>query len=218
MPEKSEMALLCGETRLASYYKSDKRWSDRFLPEIKTRIAQHLLIEADEEEDQYRNTDLRILIARDLRIACRIRRPQWVSNANEFTLRTERPKSGNKTELQKVLDGFGDYFFYGISDIREIGLAYWRFCDLNVFRKFWAAHLAHYNGKMPGWLKANKDGSSTFRVFRYESIGNGFVVACSGEPVNSRQASCAACRRGCITESQVNWHRRNLLCMGETIK
>ena len=43
-----------------SNWKNDKRWSDRFLPEIKGIIGTHLITEPPYEEDAERNTDLMV--------------------------------------------------------------------------------------------------------------------------------------------------------------
>ena len=59
---------------------------------------------------------------------------------NEFTIRTVRP-SGAQTELGKIIEGWGDYFFYGFADAQESGLFSWALCDLKVFGLGLAASL-----------------------------------------------------------------------------
>ena len=49
-------------------WKTDKRWSDRFLPEIKGIIGAHLITEPPFEEDAERNTDLMVLRLDAIRI------------------------------------------------------------------------------------------------------------------------------------------------------
>ena len=56
-----------------SNWKNDKRWSDRFLPEIKGIIGTHLITEPPYEEDAERNTDLMVLRLA-IRIGCRVRK------------------------------------------------------------------------------------------------------------------------------------------------
>ena len=51
-----------------SNWKNDKRWSDRFLPEIKGIIGTHLITEPPYEEDAERNTDLMVLRLDAIRI------------------------------------------------------------------------------------------------------------------------------------------------------
>ena len=115
-------------------WKADKRWSDRFLPEIKAILGTHLIGEPPVEEDAERNTDLMVLKMEAVRIGCRIRRHKYlVAFGNEFTIRAGRP-SGAKTELAKIVEGWGDYFFYGFSNAEHHELAAWFLGDLRVFR------------------------------------------------------------------------------------
>lgn len=146
-----------------SDWKSDKRWSDRFLPEIKQILGLYLIGEPPQEEDSERNTDLIVLKMEPVRIACRIRRFEYMKKyPNEITIRSGRP-SGVKTELTKIMEGWGDFFFYGFANEDETRLAMWRLCDLKEFRVWLFRKL--YTGKMPGIEKPNGDGSSTFHAF-----------------------------------------------------
>ena len=54
-------------------WKEDKKWSDRFLVEIKRILGEHLISEPPIEEDMQHNTDLIVLRLNAVRIACRIR-------------------------------------------------------------------------------------------------------------------------------------------------
>ena len=101
---------------MSATWQTDKLWSDRFVPEIKSALGQVLIDVADRDEDTLRNTDLITLKLRGgLRIACRIRKHEYLSRyADEFTLRCSRP-SGAETEIDKLLSGWGDYLFYGSS-------------------------------------------------------------------------------------------------------
>jgi len=148
-------------------WQDDKRWSDRFLPEIKRILGEHLIGEAATEEDQERNTDLIVLRMEPLRIACRVRRHEYLERyGDEFTIRENRP-SGQKTELAKIIEGWGDYLFYGIASPGDQHLAKWTLIDLKVFRLWFARHIARHAGEMPGKQLANGDGSSLFRAFRF---------------------------------------------------
>jgi hypothetical protein len=160
-----------------SEWRSDKRWSDRFLPEIKGIIGTHLIAEPPYEEDAERNTDLMVLRLDAIRIGCRIRKFKFASSyPDEFTIRTSRP-SGAKTELGKIVEGWGDYFFYGFSDERESELCSWALCDLKVFRSWFSRELTNKKGEMPGKQRTNHDGSSSFAVFNIKDLPQGFVVA-----------------------------------------
>jgi len=157
-------------------WMADKRWSDKFLPEIKSILGQQLIGEPPVEEDQERNTDLIVLKMEPVRICCRIRRHKYIDKYDEFTIRTGRP-NGNKTELAKIIEGFGNYIFYGICDYDEQILECWMLGDLNVFRLWFNRQLVINKGKAPGISMDNKDGSSSFRVFKIDEIADDFVIA-----------------------------------------
>jgi len=156
-------------------WKTDKRWSDRFLPAIKRILGEHLIAEPPMEEDAEHNTDLIVLRLDAVRIACRVRQYKYLSGyGDEFTIRTSRP-SGIKTELTKIVEGWGDYLFYGFSNPEETALQQWFLGDLKALRLYY--NRALYKGRPHPWfLKDNLDGSSAFTVFKRDDIP-GFIVA-----------------------------------------
>lgn len=158
-------------------WAQDKKWSDRFLPEIKRNLGEYLIGEPPVEEDQERNTDLIVLRMEAVRIGCRIRKFKYLENyGGEFTVRAGRP-SGHKTELTKIIEGWGNYFFYGFCDKDEQKLAKWTLCDLNVFRLWFNRRLKTDNGKVPGTHKNNTDNSSFFLAFKTAELPAKFVTA-----------------------------------------
>lgn len=119
-----------------SSYNGDRAWSDRFIPEIKTIVGPLLLQESTLEVDRREAADLIVLNARDKKIAARVRRPGYAEKyPNQFTVRAKRD-SGATTELEKIVNGFGDWMFYGHADFDDT-LARWMVIDLASFR----AHL-----------------------------------------------------------------------------
>jgi hypothetical protein len=159
-------------------WKTDKRWSDKFLTEIKGALGVHLIGEPPVEEDTERNTDLMVLRMKAVRIAVRIRKNGYLhSYGSEFTIRVGRP-SGIKTELTKVIEGWGDYFFYGFSDAEDCRLARWTLADLKVFRRTYNQMVLDSSpGMMPGTHKRNVDGSSSFVSFRWSEFPADLIVA-----------------------------------------
>ena len=157
----------------ATRWTTDKLWSDRFIPEIRQLIGPELITEAPAEEDALRNTDLITLKMDSYRIGCRVRHPEdYKKYRHQFTLRSTRP-SGAKTELAKVIEGWGDYFFYGWSDDAEVGLQDWLLGDLKVFRLAFATAL-HLNA--PFWhIVPNDDGSSQFHAFDIDKLPKAFI-------------------------------------------
>jgi len=146
-------------------WTEDKRWSDRFLHEIKGIIGQAFIVEPPQEEDVEHNTDLIVLRFDSIRVACRIRKCQYMEQyGNEFTIRAGRP-SGVKTELTKIIEGWGDYLFYGFADEGETVLAKWEIINLDAFRLWFNRMLVKNKGELPGKLRQNKDGSSSFIAF-----------------------------------------------------
>ncbi len=156
-------------------WQADKRWSDRFLPEIKRILGEHLIGEPPIEEDAERNTDLIVLRLEAVRVACRIRKFSYLDRyGGEFTIRSGRP-SGVKTEYAKIIEGWGDFFFYGFASEDETELAYWTLGSLGALRLYCGKELL--NGRRP-WRseRPNRDGSSFFRAFWVQDIPD-FVVA-----------------------------------------
>lgn len=171
--------LRAGGMKVATNWEADKRWSDIFLPEIKMILGLHLIGEPQLEEDCERNTDLIVLRMEAVRIACRVRHYEYFQKyPNDITIRSGRP-SGAKTELTKIVEGWGNYFFYGFSDEQEQRLAAWRLCDLNAFRIYFNRYIVAHKGLIPGTGKANNDGSSDFRAFNAVDIPS-FVLASHG--------------------------------------
>jgi hypothetical protein len=140
------------------------------MPEVKRTLGEYLIGEAPYEEDRDRNTDLIVLRMEAVRVGCRIRRPAYLDRyADEFTIRTARP-NGCKTELAKIIEGWGNYMFYGISDAAEEHLACWVLLNLSGFRLWYMAHMATNEGRQPGTVKPNRDGSSEFRAFKIDDL------------------------------------------------
>lgn len=165
-------------------WKNDKKWSDKFLPEIKAILGQQFIGAAPYEEDTERNTDLIVLKLEPIRIACRLRRKEYFEKwPDEFTIRSSRP-TGNKTELTKIMEGWGDYFFYGFCD--DEVLVYWTIGDLKVFRLWFNRQLFRNKGAVPGKEQKNGDGSSLFIAFRWSQLPPEFIVNQAIHPELSR--------------------------------
>jgi hypothetical protein len=178
------MDLILGGTKLSKFWKDDKKWSDIFIPEIKQilgktfNVDEDLIVEADDEEDMKHNTDI-VLLINSKRVACRIRRLFYYNKhyyRNDFTIRTDRP-SGSKTELEKIREGWGDYFFYGFGD--EEKLLWWGIGDLKTFRNWFEENttITRFGGEIfPGIKHSNKDGSSDFHVFKWNDLPSNFII------------------------------------------
>lgn len=161
-------------------WQDAKTWSDQYLPHVKRILGEYLIGEAPIQDDAERNTDLIVLTLSAVRIGCRIRRRSYLERyGDEFTIRASLP-SGNRTELSKIIEGWGDYFFYGIvadDDDASSGFAAWLLGDLNAFRRWHAQQLFVNRGILPGALQKNGDGSSQFRAYKIDAMPNSFIVA-----------------------------------------
>lgn len=144
-------------------YHSDRALSDAYLPAIKNIVGPLLLEPASFELDTKEATDLIVFKARDMRIAARVRSYGYERQYPfQFTIRAKR-KSGSKTELSKVVDGWGDWFFYGHAVGGDgYGISRWMIIDLAAFR----SHLIRRTiAKDSTGLTPNKDGTTEFRWF-----------------------------------------------------
>ena len=66
-------------------------------------------------------------------IACRVRRPGYAERyPNEFTVRSKLD-NGHKTELAKLIEGWGDWMFYGHA--KDTGVGSWMLIDLHLWRR-----------------------------------------------------------------------------------
>ena len=84
-------------------YRSDRAWSDRFIPAIKRIVGPHLLEPSSLKVDTEQAADLTVLTGRNLTIAARVRKPGWAkSHPFEFTLRAHRT-SGARTDRKSVV-------------------------------------------------------------------------------------------------------------------
>ena len=134
-------------------YQTDRKWSDHFIPTIKQIVGPFLLEPSSLELDMVQATDLMVLVGRDIRIAARVRRPGYSERyPYEFTIRSQRD-SGAETELNKIVNGWGDWLFYGHSDSSGT-IPRWWLVDLSSFR----AALIRRNGSI-GINQSNGDGT-----------------------------------------------------------
>lgn len=156
-------------------FERDFDWQRGLIPEIKRILANYLIAEAPTAEDMQRNTDLIVLRLDTVRVACRLRRYEYLARyGDQFTIRTSRP-SGAQTELAKMLSGWGDYLFYGFASADGSDLAAWLLGDLNAFR-LWH-HRELWAFRRPGESRRNGDGSSDFAAYRLADMPTDFIVA-----------------------------------------
>lgn len=160
---------------MARGWERDFNRAQRYLPALQRILAQYLIVEAPVLEDIQHNTDLIVVMADGVRVACRLRDQQYAGQyLGEFTLRCARP-NGVRTELDKLMDGWGHYFLYGfMTPPPAADVAGWTLLDLRVFREWFRTFPPDL---LPGELRHNRDGSSSFRAFRFANLPFECVVA-----------------------------------------
>ena len=153
-----------------NHYSINRRWSDQFLPQIKRIVGSYLLETSPDPLVWHQATDLLMLDARDMRIAARVCRPGYANLfSHQFAIRS-RVASGAETELSKIVNGKGDWLFYGHANAPQTAIESWYLIDLRAFR----AGLIRQGADGLVWgTKCNADGarftcsiSGAFRMSR----------------------------------------------------
>lgn len=154
--------------------RNDWAWSDQYIPAVKRVLGPLLLEEAPLDLDTQEATDLLVFTARDMRIACRIRRADYLERfGNEFTIRYSRD-NGHTTEWAKIVDGWGDWMIYGFADPDEPGrLARWTVIDLRALR---ACLIRNGRSSIASGVTGNGDGT-TFKWIKIASLPKKAIVA-----------------------------------------
>jgi len=160
-------------------WQNRKQDVDRYTPEVKAYLASAFITEATLEQDAMEATDLLVFHVQPYRVACRIRSfHYWARNHDEFTVRSHY-RSGAKTELAKIMDGWGDFMFYGFSDATENHIHAAVLLDLNVFRQSVTRHQAQVresgHGPLEWIVQPNKDGTNFFQAYKIRSFPPEFV-------------------------------------------
>ena len=158
-------------------FSQDFDWQRNYLDHMREIAGRVLLTEASFEEDAKRNTDLIVLKMDAVRIGCRVRQHAYLERyGDEFTIRSRRT-SGAKTELEKILEGWGDYLIYGFAHPTAARLCAWLVADLAVFRAWFVRRaLGSPKGEVPGVLCDNHDGTF-FRAFSLADLPSELVLA-----------------------------------------
>tara|TARA_R100001530_G_scaffold53044_1_gene39193 strand:- start:25 stop:516 length:492 start_codon:yes stop_codon:yes gene_type:complete len=111
-------------------YKENREWSDGYMPSVKSILGQAIISESTFKQDTEEGFDL--ITPSTKRIACRVRDyDKYKQYMQEFTIRS-RSEYNKRTEIHKILDGFGDWMFYGFT--KGDVVIYWSIIDLDVFR------------------------------------------------------------------------------------
>jgi len=152
-----------------SDYIENRGWSDLFITQIKRELGEVFIEISPEYKDTQEATDLIIMGTGSICFACRVRRFNYFEKyKDQFTIRLKLPKY-NKSEMDKIKEGFGDFYFYGFSNKQNDGSGFIQYIifDLKTFRKY-LAYLKRANREECWEIKQNVDNSPDFVSFKIE--------------------------------------------------
>ena len=152
-----------------SNFNKNFGWQSNYYPQIKSILMENLgkivnINIADQEQDMKRATDFVITMTGG-DVAVRIRRDGYYK-FHDFTIRSSKP-SGHKTELQKIIDGYGDFYLYCWTvgdDIKK-----WVLINLEKLR------ISGILNK-PRREIQNTDGSSNFIAIGLDELGDSIIA------------------------------------------
>lgn len=131
----------------------------RFIPQINVDIATFT-------QDTQQATDL-VINTPSCNIGCRVREySAYVKYPEQFTIRS-RVYKGGRTELDKILEGCGDYNFYAFENEKGDNLIHWFLYSLDIFRQYYKV--------CQGQEFRNPDGSY-FKAFKVTDFPANFIV------------------------------------------
>jgi hypothetical protein len=170
-----------------SSYEEDREWSDLWIEKIKATVGPLLLAPTTFDKDVEQAADLIVLKARDMRIGARVRRQGYAKDyPDEFTVRSHR-ESGAKTELRKILEGWGDWLFYAHQYYEDIWP--WYVINLDSFRcalavQGWAYFKHNRVPTIRCGQRENGDGTSFcwFKISSFPLDPPLLVAQSSGQP------------------------------------
>jgi hypothetical protein len=160
-------------------------WSNRFMPTVRElvgyAIGPKMLTQSTFEQDTQEASDLVVLKGVDLRVAVRIRKHEYFTKyPTQFTIRN-LGRGGAWTEFDKILvEGWGDFLFYGFANEAEDGLRAWFIGDLEVFRKTCESrgHLLSFSEHK------NRGDDTSFAAFDVRDFPQSFVCAYHNEAID----------------------------------
>ena len=177
-------------------FDEDYRWQEKFGPHY-VEIARKAVLRDDDLSltvDEFkRNTD-RMLTAvvrlpnGQLRISARARRHKYKKRyLTEFTVRCRRP-SGFDTEMQKLLEGYGDVFVYGFeAELNADRLHPWFIGNSEMLRQYIRSG-GYYE------IRPNVDHSSHLAAFDLSDMPIGFLIDSEGHIPSPYKAGWVKCR------------------------
>lgn len=120
-------------------FRDSFKWSNLWINKIRTIVGAHLLRPSTVEEDTQEATDLIMLRAEAMRVACRLRKPGYVPAFAWDVTFTARRENGFPCEWDKLVIGKkANWFFYGhASTVTPEGRIHpWFLIDVDMARPY----------------------------------------------------------------------------------
>lgn len=171
-------------------YSVNRAWADKMTPHVNRIVGPYLLETTPDQVDMKEGSDLWVIGGRDKRIAVRVRRAGYAERYPfDFTVRSAVP-SGVTTELEKLVNGFGDWMFYGHASVDETSISHWMLIDLAAWRAHlirWALKRKNPNDRL--WTAQSNDDGTKFAAFDVRNFVGppAILIASSAYESNKRQ-------------------------------
>jgi len=159
-----------------SNYLENRNWSDLFITQLKRELGEAFIDIAPEYKDTQEATDLVVFGIGELCFACRVRRFEYFEKfKDQFTIRLKLPNY-RKSELDKIMEGFGDFYFYGFSNKRNDGSGFIKYIifDLKIFRE-WFDYLKRSSRKECWEKRSNINNSPDFLAFKIDCFPSNMI-------------------------------------------
>ncbi len=148
----------------AMNYNQNRSYSDGYMSSVKSILGQAIISESTFKQDTEEGFDL--ITPNTKKIACRVRDyDRYKQYIQEFTIRS-RSEYNKKTEIHKILEGYGDWMFYGFTQGNDV--KYWSIIDLDIFRSNHTT--AHYKENK------NYDGNTKFRAYKLGTFPPDIII------------------------------------------
>lgn len=163
-------------------FQKNYEWSKKFNNEIIKHLEIYFpdckFVKGEIEEDRNKCCDFKA-VNREIIISARIRDFNFFpKHINDILLSTTVAPNG-KTEIDKIVEGNANYYFYGFAAQNDIDILYWRIYDLNIFR-LWLHRLILKTGELPAKLN-----NLECIPFNIKEVENDIIVAYGGRNKNN---------------------------------
>jgi hypothetical protein len=153
-------------------YLDDRAWETRTIPVLASALEaryQGKVFLAGINDDIHHGTDLFWCAPQGtFRLACRVRKPEFLKYRGDFTIREDRPWSGNTTELEKIRrKDWADVYIYAFSD--GYRMLHWSIFRMSLFNP--EAPFKY----MPGFGPGDRHDTVT-RIYRIQDQPKDFLI------------------------------------------